>query len=159
MMISQILKRMLLPLLLIWFFKGMVMNKLILSGLMSACSFSAFAGVTVIVNTGNANAIDQDEIKKIYLGKSKSFADGVKVNSVNQNGNSIADEFNDKVVGKSSSQLNAYWSKLVFTGKGTPPEKLDYDQAVIDFVSSNADAIGYIDSSKVNDAVKVITTF
>lgn len=135
------------------------MNKLILAGLMSACSFSAFAGVTVIVNTGNANAIDQDEIKKIYLGKSKSFADGVKVNSVNQNGNSIADEFNDKVVGKSSSQLNAYWSKLVFTGKGTPPEKLDYDQAVIDFVSSNADAIGYIDSSKVNDAVKVITTF
>jgi hypothetical protein len=140
---------MLLPLLLIWFFKGMVMKKLILAGLMSACSFSAFAGVTVIVNTGNANAIDQDEIKKIYLGKSKSFADGVKVNPVNQNGNSIADEFNDKVVGKSSSQLNAYWSKLVFTGKGTPPEKLDNDQAVIDFVSSNADAIGYIDSSKV----------
>lgn len=137
----------------------MVMKKLILAGLMSACSFSAFAGVTVIVNTGNANAIDQDEIKKIYLGKSKSFADGVKVNSVNQNGNSIADEFNDKVVGKSSSQLNAYWSKLVFTGKGTPPEKLDYDQAVIDFVSSNADAIGYIDSSKVSDAVKVIATF
>ena len=113
----------------------------------------------MIVNTGNANAIDQDEIKKIYLGKSKSFADGVKVNPVNQNGNSIADEFNDKVVGKSSSQLNAYWSKLVFTGKGTPPEKLDNDQAVIDFVSSNADAIGYIDSSKVSDAVKVIATF
>ncbi len=137
----------------------MVMKKLILAGLMSACSFSAFAGVTVIVNTGNANTIDQDEIKKIYLGKSKSFADGVKVNPVNQNGNSITDEFNDKVIGKSSSQLNAYWSKLVFTGKGTPPEKLDNDQAVINFVSSNADAIGYIDSSKVSDAVKVIATF
>ncbi|CAM4394892.1 phosphate ABC transporter substrate-binding protein [Pseudoalteromonas ostreae] len=135
------------------------MKKLILAGLMSACSFSAFAGVTVIVNTGNANTIDQDEIKKIYLGKSKSFADGVKVNPVNQNGNSITDEFNDKVIGKSSSQLNAYWSKLVFTGKGTPPEKLDNDQAVINFVSSNADAIGYIDSSKVSDAVKVIATF
>ncbi|MDQ9092902.1 phosphate ABC transporter substrate-binding protein [Pseudoalteromonas haloplanktis] len=135
------------------------MKKLILAGLLSVCSFSILADIAVIVNANNGNAIDQTEIKKIYLGKSKSFADGTKVNPVNQNGNNVADEFNDKVVGKSSSQLNAYWSKLVFTGKGTPPEKLDNDQAVIDFVSSNADSIGYIDSSKVTDSVKVIATF
>ena len=41
----------------------------------------------------------QDDIKKIYLGKSKSFADGTKVNPVNQNGTAVADEFNDKLVG------------------------------------------------------------
>jgi hypothetical protein len=62
-------------------------------------------------------------------------------------------------VGKSSSQLNAYWSKLVFTGKGTPPEKLTTDQAVIDFVAANGNAIGYVDSAKVTDKVKVIATF
>ena len=135
------------------------MKKLILASLISTCSFVAFADVAVIVNPSNSNALDKNEIKKIYLGKSKSFADGVKVNPVNQNGNSVVDEFNNKVVGKSSSQLNAYWSKLVFTGKGTPPEKLDSDQAVIDFVVSNADSIGYIDSAKVSDAVKVIATF
>ena len=95
------------------------MKKLILASLLSACSFSVLADVAVIVNASNGNTVDQDEIKKIYLGKSKSFADGVKVNPVNQSGNSVADEFNDKVVGKSSSQLNAYWSKLVFTGKLT----------------------------------------
>ena len=135
------------------------MKKLILASLISTCSFVAFADVAVIVNPSNSNVLDKNEIKKIYLGKSKSFADGVKVNPVNQNGNSVVDEFNNKVVGKSSSQLNAYWSKLVFTGKGTPPEKLDSDQAVIDFVVSNADSIGYIDSAKVSDAVKVIATF
>ncbi|KPH64739.1 phosphate ABC transporter substrate-binding protein [Pseudoalteromonas porphyrae] len=135
------------------------MKKLILASLISTCSFVAFADVAVIVNPSNSNSLDKNEIKKIYLGKSKSFADGVKVNPVNQNGNSVVDEFNNKVVGKSSSQLNAYWSKLVFTGKGTPPEKLDSDQAVIDFVVSNADSIGYIDSAKVSDAVKVIATF
>ncbi|MGB1303739.1 MAG: phosphate ABC transporter substrate-binding protein, partial [Pseudoalteromonas marina] len=47
----------------------------------------------------------------------------------------------------------------VFTGKGTPPEKLGSDQAVIDFVAANADAIGYVDSAKVSDNVKVVATF
>ncbi|EAW26778.1 hypothetical protein ATW7_09556 [Alteromonadales bacterium TW-7] len=135
------------------------MKKLILASALSLCSINAFAEVAVIVNAGNANALDADTIKKIYLGKAKSFGDGTKVNPVNQDGTSAADEFNDKVVGKSGSQLNAYWSKLVFTGKGTPPEKLGSDQAVIDFVAANADAIGYVDSAKVSDNVKVVATF
>ncbi|MFT7568265.1 MAG: hypothetical protein ACI846_002583, partial [Pseudoalteromonas distincta] len=46
-----------------------------------------------------------------------------------------------------------------FTGKGTPPEKFDSDQAVIDFVAANGDSIGYIDSNKATDKVKVIATF
>lgn len=129
------------------------MKKLILVSALSVCSFGAFAEVAVIVNPSNANALDTDTIKKIYLGKTKSFDNGNKVNPATQNGTAIADEFNSKVVGKSSSQLNAYWSKLVFTGKGTPPEKLDTDQAVIDFVAANADSIGYIDSSKATDKV------
>ena len=122
------------------------MKKLILVSALSLCSINVFAE-------------DAGTIKKIYLGKSKSFSNGDKVNPINQDGTSVADEFNDKVVGKSSSQLNAYWSKLVFTGKGTPPEKLTTDQAVIDFVAANNDAIGYVDSAKVTDKVKVIATF
>ncbi len=135
------------------------MKKLILASVLSVCTFSAYAEVAVIVNPGNASALDADTIKKIYLGKAKSFANGNKVNPATQNGTAVADEFNSKVVGKSSSQLNAYWSKLVFTGKGTPPEKFDSDQAVIDFVASNGDSIGYIDSSKATDKVKVVATF
>ncbi|CAM3027209.1 phosphate ABC transporter substrate-binding protein [Pseudoalteromonas distincta] len=135
------------------------MKKIILASAFSLCSINVFAEVAVIINPSNASSVDADTIKKIYLGKSKSFSNGEKVNPVNQDNTTVADEFNDKVVGKSSSQLNAYWSKLIFTGKGTPPEKLASDQAVIDFVAANNDAIGYIDSSKVSDKVKVIATF
>ncbi|WP_166376964.1 phosphate ABC transporter substrate-binding protein [Pseudoalteromonas sp. Z9A4] len=135
------------------------MKKLILVSALSLCSINAFADIAVIINPSNINTVDTDTIKKIYLGKSKSFSNGDKVNPVDQDGTSVADEFNDKVVGKSSSQLNAYWSKLIFTGKGTPPEKLASDQAVIDFVAANNDAIGYIDSAKVSDKIKVIATF
>ncbi|ATD07721.1 MULTISPECIES: phosphate ABC transporter substrate-binding protein [Pseudoalteromonas] len=132
-----------------------MIKKIMTLGLLLA-SQATLADVAVIVNSANASTVDDGTIKKLFLGKSKSFADGSSATPVNQDGNAVFDEFNDKVIGKSSSQLNAHWSKLVFTGKGTPPKKLDSDQAVIDFVSSNADAIGYIDASKVTSAVKVI---
>ncbi|MEJ6476174.1 phosphate ABC transporter substrate-binding protein [Pseudoalteromonas piscicida] len=130
-------------------------KKILTVGLLLS-SHIALADIAVIVNPANGSAVDDNTIKKLFLGKSKSFADGRGATPVNQDGNAVFDEFNDKVIGKSSSQLNAHWSKLVFTGKGTPPKKLDSDQAVIDFVASNADAIGYVDASKVTDSVKVI---
>ena len=135
------------------------MRNLILGTALSLCSINVFAEIAVIVNPSNVSSVDVETIKKIYLGKSKSFSNGDKVNPVNQDGTNVADEFNDKVVGKSSSQLNAYWSKLIFTGKGTPPKKLTSDQAVIDFVAANTDAIGYISSAKVTGKIKVIGTF
>ena len=79
------------------------MKKLILASALSLCSFGAVAEVAVIVNPGNANALDAETIKKIYLGKAKSFDNGNKVNPATQNGTAIADEFNSKVVGKSVS--------------------------------------------------------
>lgn len=135
------------------------MKNLILASALTFCSISAYADVSVIVNSGNINVIDTETIKDIYLGKSTSFSDGSVVSPVDQDGTPVTDEFNEKVVGKPSSQLDAYWSKLVFTGKGTPPEKLASDQAVIDFVATNSNAIGYIDSKKVSDKVKVVATF
>lgn len=135
------------------------MKKLILASVLTLCSTSIYADVAVIVNSNNMSTIDTNVIKEIYLGKNESFSDGNQVNPVNQDGTPVADEFNEKVIGKSGSQLEAYWSKLVITGKGTPPEKLASDQAVLDFVTANANAIGYIDSTKVTDKVKVIATF
>lgn len=135
------------------------MKKLIIATMLTFASTAAFAEIAVIINPANSSTLDQNEIKKIYLGKSKSFSNGTKVNPANQEGNAVADEFNDKLLGKSGSQLNAYWSKLIFTGKGTPPKKLNNDQAVIDFVAENADAIGYIASDKVTGAVKVVATY
>ncbi|MBD1584347.1 phosphate ABC transporter substrate-binding protein [Pseudoalteromonas sp. S16_S37] len=135
------------------------MKKYFAACMFLAISVSAQAEVTVIVNPSNGATIDKDAIAKIYLGKTKSFSDGTKVNAVGLNSGSTVDEFTANVLGKSSSQYKAYWSKLIFTGKGTPPEALDSEQAVIDFVAANADAIGYVDSSKVTGNVKVVGKF
>ena len=123
-------------------------------------SSSVFAEVAVIVHPSNANAIDANAIAKIYTGKMKSYDDGNKIIAIAQDaGNPITDEFNEKALKKSSSQLKAYWSKLVFTGKGTPPKEVSNDAEVISLVASNPNTIGFISSSAADGTVKVVQTF
>jgi ABC-type phosphate transport system substrate-binding protein len=120
----------------------------------------AHADVAVIVNPSNASALDDDAIKWLFLGKAKSFPNGEQAIPLNQKqGSTVSDEFGDKVLGKSASQLKAYWSKLVFTGKGTPPKEQDNDAEVIKLVASNPNLIGFIDAKSVNDSIKVIKTY
>lgn len=59
----------------------------------------------------------------------------------------------------SSSQVNAYWSKLIFTGKGSMPTELASDAEIISTILSNQGAIGYIDSASITSDVKVIAKF
>lgn len=116
--------------------------------------------VDVIVNPANGSALDENEIRKIFIGKSKSFSDGSKALPITQvEGSAITDEFNQKVLNKSSSQLKAYWSKLVFTGKGTPPKEAENDAEVIKLVASNPNLIGFVSSGAADGSVKVVKSF
>ncbi len=118
------------------------------------------AEVAVIVHPSNAAAADQAEITRLFTGRGTSFAGGAKATPLNlaESAAGRAD-FDSKVLGKSSSQMKAYWSKLVFTGKGTPPKELADDAAMKAAVAADPSAIGYIDASAVDASVKVIGKF
>ncbi len=121
----------------------------------------AQAEVAVIVSASNGNgSLDKDTIERIFLGKTSSFPDGSQAIPVDQNEGSAAREaFNDKVLGKSSSQLKAYWSRLIFTGKGTPTKESGSDADVVSLVAKNPNLVGYVDAAAVDGSVKVVYTF
>ena len=128
----------------------------LIMGLMMAAQV-AFAETVVVVHPSNNNAIDSKFVQRIYLGKEDKFADGTETIAVNQKvDTSIRQTFDESIVGRSSSQIAAYWSKLVFTGKGIPPKEVANDAEVIDLVSKNPNVIGYIDSASVTGDVKVV---
>ncbi|MFD2166558.1 substrate-binding domain-containing protein [Thalassotalea euphylliae] len=123
-------------------------------------SFSSVAEVAVIVNSNNADNLDAKTIKRIYLGKSKSFPSGTKVQMLSlPDSSSTTSDFREKALGKSNSQYKSYWSKLAFTGKGTPPKEMANDNAMVDAVKADPGAIGFVDSGSVTGDVKVVATF
>jgi len=120
-------------------------------------SASALADVSVIVNKSNTVDIPVEDIKRLFLGKQSEFSNGSEAIPVNLSvGNGSRVEFDESVLGRSSAQVQSYWSKLVFTGKGTPPKEVDSDAAALELVLKNPSTIAYIDSSKVTGDVRVI---
>ena len=122
-----------------------------------------FAGqvqaVTVIVHPSNAASLDKSAISRIFLGKAKSFPGGGPAVPITlDEGTAGSEAFNGNVLNKSASQLKAYWSKLVFTGKGTPPKSVANDAEMIALISANPNMIGFIEGSG-DGSVKVVGQF
>lgn len=120
----------------------------------------SMADVAVIVNLNNSSDISEKDISRIFLGKNKKFSNGQSVSAMNsKSSNPIRGEFESKVLGKSSKQVKAYWSKLIFSGKAKPLAESASDDEAIKHVVNNPGAIAYIDASKVNDTIKVVKVF
>ncbi|ALO34177.1 hypothetical protein CMT41_05090 [Colwellia sp. MT41] len=126
----------------------------------SMISFISFAEVSVIVNKGNTDVINTKLIKRIYLGKVKSFPNGTKVNVLTLKDDASATTvFRQSALKKSNSQFKSYWSKMAFTGKGTPPKKMANDADMINAIKSDVTAIGFVDSTVVTTDVKVVARY
>ncbi|AMJ87212.1 hypothetical protein [Alteromonas stellipolaris] len=118
------------------------------------------AANVIIVSAKNGSGIDAEAVKRIYLGKMKAFPDGSKALPLTfEQGNDIRSAFNTGVLGKSESQYSAFWSKLVFTGQGTPPEEVSTQEEMLQLVADNPNTIGFVDESLANDSVTVVGSF
>lgn len=129
-----------------------------LAGFLLTSSPLTSADVVVIVNKDSGvSSLSASDVKKLFLGKSRTLPGGASAKVVDQpEGAATREEFGSKVLKKSPSQLKAYWSKLIFSGKGAPPQTMDDDAAVKAFVADNANGIGYVDAAAVDDSVTVV---
>ncbi len=121
---------------------------------------SAWAEIAVIAHPDNPEpGLTAAQAKKIFLGKRTSFPGGAWATPVDQPEDSpIRDQFYQKVAGKDAGQMKAYWSKMIFSGKATPPEVVGDDAAVKAWVAGHKEGIGYIDGGAVDGSVKVLLT-
>ncbi len=94
--------------------------------------------------TTPVETIDNGTIKKIFLGKTKSWPDGNGVEFVVLKSGDAHDEFLKVYVKKSSSQFKTYWKKQVFTGKGKNPKSFDSESDLVAYISGKPGAIGYV---------------
>ena len=120
--------------------------------------FSAAAEVAVIVHPSNDAKIKRSDVKKLFLGKTTIFKNGNTAIPLNlKDSPTTRRYFNNKLLNRSHGQVAAIWSKLEFTGTGTPPEEKNVSE-VLQMIANNPDMIGYIDPSAVTSDVKVILT-
>jgi ABC-type phosphate transport system substrate-binding protein len=113
--------------------------------------------VAVVSAKSPITTLTMSQVADIFFGKTSRFPNGVQAFPVDQaEGAAVRDEFYSKVVGKTAAQIKAYWSKIIFTGRGQPPPTVSNNIEMKKRISDNPAAIGYIDRSMVDDSVRVV---
>lgn len=113
--------------------------------------------VVIVSARSTAPALRNDQVAAIFLGQSAQLPDGAYVTAIDQQvGSSVRDEFYVRVAAKSPALLKAYWSKLLFTGRGQPPREVGGDTAVRKLVAETPGLIGYIERSALDATVRPV---
>lgn len=135
-----------------------IFSRLLAILLLATVFQTAQAEIAVITHPDvNEIGLSRDKVADIYMGKKKTYSNGVRVEPVDQAADTaVRDKFYRSVIRKSNSEINRYWAKLKFTGKGKPPRVISGDEAVRNWVATHPGAIGYIDGKYLNKSVKVV---
>lgn len=133
------------------------LKTMVVVGMLCAGSAS-FSQVAVVVGAkSTASALTADQAAALFLGKSDQLPGvGVALLLDQPESSAVRDTFYTKVTSKSAAQVKAAWSRLVFSGKATPPKEVGSSAEVKKLVASNQNAVGYIEKSAVDASVKVL---
>lgn len=136
------------------------MNYKCISALVAGLALSASVlaeSLVIVVHPSNTTALTTDDISRLYLGRARTFPSGESAVPINlAEGLSAREHFDERALNRSSAQLKAYWSKLVFTGKGTPPQEADTHEEMLKLVATNPSIIGYVPASAADDRVRIV---
>jgi ABC-type phosphate transport system substrate-binding protein len=119
---------------------------------------AAYADVVVVVSADSSIAsLSKSQIIDIFLGKRTRFPDGGNAVPIDQNEGSVArDEFYLKFASMAPAQVRAFWSKIIFTGRGQPPRIAGTVPELKKLLLTSPNAIGYLDQSMVDSSLKVV---
>lgn len=116
-------------------------------------------GFRVIVNPANSlSSIGREELSKIFLRKQlawRSFNEATL--PVDQREASpVREAFTTWVHRRSVQAVSFFWQQQVFSGRGAPPPERSSDASVIEYVTENPGAVGYVSPGAKLTGVKVI---
>jgi len=142
----------------------MLMNKhtvLLIIILMSAPIKGWGQELLVIVNKDNPlDSITKQQVIDLFMGRSPYFPTGDAVVKLDAPSSSdVRESFYQSLVQMSLPEVNAYWARLMFSGRATPPMSVPKEEDILKLVASNSNAIGYIPRESIgelNNDVKTV---
>jgi ABC-type phosphate transport system substrate-binding protein len=119
---------------------------------------TARAEPVVVVNArSGVERLSQDEVVNIFLGRYRKLPTGVAALPVDQpEGSALRAEFYRRLVNKELNEINAYWSRLVFSGKTSPPKQTASTSEVVSILNGTAGSIAYIERSQVDSRFRIV---
>lgn len=136
---------------------SLLLTTLLLSGSLTGIT-NAQADTVVVVNPNtNISEMQKSHLNKLFLGMVSNYPTGAVAFPIDQAGNAPARrDFYGSILGKTPEQLQKYWARMIFTGKGQPPREVKPSE-IRQIIANTPGAIGYLDRAEVDGSVKVLT--
>ena len=124
-------------------------------------SYAQENSIVVVTSSKNQiNELEKRELIDLYMGKYNSFANGASANPIDVvNDEELKAKFYKALVGLPLARVNAYWSRLKFSGRAKPPSMENSFKDIQKRLSSDASALAYVYASEVTDEMKVVYRF
>jgi hypothetical protein len=101
--------------------------------------------------------LNRDDVVNIFMGRYRLLASGITAEPIDlADDTGLRARFYRALVNKSLAEINAYWARLVFSGKTRPPRVLDSVDAALQAVISNPGALAYLERSQIDKNVRVV---
>ena len=118
----------------------------------------AYAEFQIVANANvGFDQMSVTNFRKVYLKKVPVLPDGEAAYVVGLEEGDARKDIVKNVLRRSESSLNAYWSRLIFSGRTSMPRLFETDQQLLEFVAKTPGAIGFTNAGvELIDGVKAI---
>jgi ABC-type phosphate transport system substrate-binding protein len=119
------------------------------------------ADVVVIINArSSVERLTQDEVINIFLGRFRQLPSGIAALPADLPATQPEKAtFYRLLVNKDLADLNAYWARLIFSGRTAPPRQTRGNDEMLRYVAETPGALGYIERARSDSRVKVVFEF
>jgi len=110
--------------------------------------------VVVVRQDSEIGQLSRDDVINIFLGRYRQLPSGKLAEPLDLTPDSST--FYERLTGKSRAEINAYWARLLFTGRTSPPRSIASPDKMIEAVLQSAQTIGYIDQARVDRRLRIV---
>lgn len=117
--------------------------------------------IVVVVNKKNDTShLSKKEVIDIYMGRYRSFPNGLSAQPIDYPKSSgIKKQFYKYLIRQTESQINSYWSRLIFSGTATPPIEVKQESDIVSIIESDERSLAYLPINKVTQEMKIVYQF
>jgi len=121
----------------------------------------AMAELVVVVNArSGVAAMTRNEVINVFFGRNRKYFNGLEAQPVD-----LVDTHPDRakfyrlLVGKELADINAYWSRQVFTGRTQAPPQVKTSEEMLKWVAERPGGIGFVNLLQADARVRVVFEF
>lgn len=121
-------------------------------------STSARADMVVIMNVDSGiEHLSREQVINIFMGRYRKLPDDTVALPLDIGRDTPERQFFYRhLLNKTLAEINAYWARLLFSGKTAAPEDVESQRKVLERVAHDTHALGYVDRQHLTGHVKVV---